>query len=319
MSVNSKMTAIADAIRAKTGGTGLLTLDDMAQDIAAIDTSENLDDVLDEQESIIDQIQAALEGKAAASVEFGWFSVAGVHLNSHILYQLPFLIGMTWGEWVETTLNLLVNNSNVVNTQFYSSGNYIGFMSAAGNNGFVSVDGTETGRVTIDDEIQSNYEYMSYVNVACCFTAGTQVLTSLDGDTSAIEDVVVGDYVVSYNIDTEENYLTEVQRITVKENTTDIAEVYFDNGSIVTMNAYHPLYTENGFHSITRYKGYDELVIGDVVKTLDGWTTVADIKRYTSEPIITYNLDVRDAGEDPDVDTNDTYYANGIVVKNGFC
>ena len=65
MSVNSKLTAIADAIRAKTGGTGLLTLDNMAQDIAAIDTSENLDEVLDEQDSIIDQIQAALEGKAA--------------------------------------------------------------------------------------------------------------------------------------------------------------------------------------------------------------------------------------------------------------
>lgn len=73
MSVNSKMTAIADAIRAKTGGTGLLTLDDMAQDIAAIDTSENLDEVLDEQESLIDQIQAALEGKAGvvAYVENG--------------------------------------------------------------------------------------------------------------------------------------------------------------------------------------------------------------------------------------------------------
>ena len=36
MSVNSKMTAIADAIRAKTGGTELLTLDDMAVEIAGI-------------------------------------------------------------------------------------------------------------------------------------------------------------------------------------------------------------------------------------------------------------------------------------------
>ena len=79
MSVNSKMTAIADAIRAKTGGTGLLTLDDMAQDIAAIDTSENLDEVLDEQDSIIDQIQAALEGKAGASVETCTVVIGGAH------------------------------------------------------------------------------------------------------------------------------------------------------------------------------------------------------------------------------------------------
>lgn len=39
MSVNSKMTAIADAIRAKTGGTELLTLDDMAVEIAGISGS----------------------------------------------------------------------------------------------------------------------------------------------------------------------------------------------------------------------------------------------------------------------------------------
>lgn len=36
MSVNEKMTAIADAIRAKTGGTALLTLDGMARAIAGI-------------------------------------------------------------------------------------------------------------------------------------------------------------------------------------------------------------------------------------------------------------------------------------------
>lgn len=36
MSVNSKMTAIANAIRAKTGGTGKLTLDGMASAVAGI-------------------------------------------------------------------------------------------------------------------------------------------------------------------------------------------------------------------------------------------------------------------------------------------
>lgn len=36
MSVNEKMTAIADAIRAKTGGTAALTLDQMAEEIAGI-------------------------------------------------------------------------------------------------------------------------------------------------------------------------------------------------------------------------------------------------------------------------------------------
>jgi len=39
MSVNEKMTAIADAIREKTGGTETLTLDEMAQAIRSITAS----------------------------------------------------------------------------------------------------------------------------------------------------------------------------------------------------------------------------------------------------------------------------------------
>lgn len=43
MSVNAKMTAIADAIRAKTGGTSSLTLDGMANAIAGIQTGGGID------------------------------------------------------------------------------------------------------------------------------------------------------------------------------------------------------------------------------------------------------------------------------------
>lgn len=153
----------------------------------------------------------------------------------------------------------------------------------------------------------------------CCFAPGTLVLTSLDGDATVIESVEVGDTIVSYDIETGENKIVEVSRVIVKENTTDIAEVTFDDGSTIVMNAYHPLYCRDGFKSITRYKGYDELVVGDVVKSYDDWRIITNINRYISDPIVTYNLDIRDLGENPDVDTNDTYYANGVVVKNGFC
>lgn len=44
-------------------------LEGILESVEALPDAENLDDVMDEQDSIIDQIQAALEGKAAASVE----------------------------------------------------------------------------------------------------------------------------------------------------------------------------------------------------------------------------------------------------------
>lgn len=69
MSVNSKMTAIADAIREKTGGTSTLTLDQMAVDIAGIDTSENLDDVLASQKTLISDIKTALSRKWGSVID----------------------------------------------------------------------------------------------------------------------------------------------------------------------------------------------------------------------------------------------------------
>lgn len=161
------------------------------------------------------------------------------------------------------------------------------------------------------------FQVIAYATT-CCFVAGTQVLTSLDGETAPIEFLREGDPIVSYNIVTKENYIAKVNGLIVKEDTTDIAEVYFDNGSFITMNAYHPIYTENGFHSLTNYNGYDTLTVGDICKTVDGWAEITAINRYISDPIITYNLDVVDIGENPDDEANDTFYANGITVHNGF-
>ena len=58
MSVNSKMTAIADQIRTLQGGTGKLGLDAMATQVGAANSTVTA------QASLISQIASALEGKA---------------------------------------------------------------------------------------------------------------------------------------------------------------------------------------------------------------------------------------------------------------
>lgn len=153
-------------------------------------------------------------------------------------------------------------------------------------------------------------------STSCCFVPGTEILVSLDGKTVPIETIKEGDQVVAYNVQTDEKYLAKVNRTIIKEDTIDIAEVRFNNGTLLTMNAYHPIYTINGFHSITNHHGYDTLLVGDIAKTAEGWAEIVEINRYTSEPITTYNIGVVDIGEHPDDDTNDAFYANGIVVHN---
>ena len=86
------------------------------------------------------------------------------------------------------------------------------------------------------------------------------------------------------------------------------------------MNSYHPIYTAKGFHSLTNYNGYETLIVGDQVKTFDGYRTIIDIVEVKAkEPITTYNLAVKDFNEQVDNDIYDTFIVNNCVVHNADC
>ena len=156
--------------------------------------------------------------------------------------------------------------------------------------------------------------------IACCFESGTQVQYTLDGKTKNIEDFKKGDKIISYNINKKEFYEAICNGLIVNKNTIHIAKVILEDETYVVMNEYHPILTKDGFHSITCYKGYDPLYIGDMVVTTQGLKEIINIERtWLKEPLITYNLDVIDINENNDIDINDTYIANGMVVHNAAC
>ena len=207
--------------------------------------------------------------------------------------------GMTWSEWVASDYNTSGFTISA-DTPYHKDYGYL-------------IDPNTNHYVSSSSVIVDGYAYNGNI---CCFVAGTQIAISTNGETKSIETLKQGDEVLSYNIKTNEFYLTEVRALIANENTIDIAEVYFDNGESLIMNAYHPILTEDGFKSITGYNGYGILTIEDKAKTINGYSIITDIVRYNSDPIITYNLSIHDYGENPDDDTNDTYVANSIVVHN---
>lgn len=141
-----------------------------------------------------------------------------------------------------------------------------------------------------------------------------------DNSTKPIEQVSSGDIVMSYNIFTEQFYPVVVQKLIVNPNTTHMALVSLDDGTQLEMNAYHPIYTKDGFHSLTNHEGYDTLVIGDEVRCFDGYHKIIDIiETHLNEPIITYNLAIKDLTENIDDDTYDTFIVNNCVVHNADC
>ena len=126
MSVNSKMTAIADELRALMGATGALTLDGMAQQAGAAN------DAADAQAGLIDQITEALQGKAGGgALKTGTFTAAtsGIQTITHGLGKVPDYFVMCMKANSTGKTNSVINVFAAPMRQFfcYSNSNTTGF------------------------------------------------------------------------------------------------------------------------------------------------------------------------------------------------
>ena len=207
--------------------------------------------------------------------------------------------GMMWEEWVHSRYNLdgyIMSDGKVMDTW---SGNYVSLNDVkVGYNDFI---------------YETTY---GLVEETCCFISGTKITMS-DGSIKNIEDVVPGDKVLSLNREKSAKYETIVTDLIIKSDTHKMAKVTLENGNSVTMNSYHPLLTVDGWKSLTNYNGYPTLTESDILITENGSSPIVSIDRWISkEPITTYTLNVADENENPDIDIDDNFFANGVCVHN---
>lgn len=145
----------------------------------------------------------------------------------------------------------------------------------------------------------------------CCFVKGSQVTTSLDGVTKNIEDLKAGEQIVVYNEDEKKFELSIVSDTPRNNNVTDKATIVLENGITIEMNAYHPLLTTKGYHSLTEHEGLPLLTDKDILVTINGEIKIKQIVRETIEPITMYNLSIN--GE------HHNYVVNSVVAHNANC
>ena len=145
----------------------------------------------------------------------------------------------------------------------------------------------------------------------CCFIKGSQVRITLDGVTKNIEDLKVGEQIVIYNEDEKRFELSTVSDTPRNNNVTDKAIIVLENGITIEMNAYHPLLTTKGYHSLTEHEGLPLLTDKDILVTINGEIKIKQIVRETIEPITMYNLSVN--GE------HHNYVVNSVVAHNANC
>ena len=145
----------------------------------------------------------------------------------------------------------------------------------------------------------------------CCFIKGSQVRITLDGVTKNIEDLKVGEQIVVYNEDEKKFELSTVSDTPRNNNVTDKATIVLENGITIEMNAYHPLLTTKGYHSLTEHEGLPLLTDKDILVTINGEIKIKQIVRETIEPITMYNLSVN--GE------HHNYVVNSVIAHNANC
>lgn len=145
----------------------------------------------------------------------------------------------------------------------------------------------------------------------CCFIKGSQVRISLDGTAKNIEDLKAGEQIVVYNEDEKKFELSTVSDIPRNNNVTDKATIVLENGITIEMNAYHPLLTIEGYHSLTEHEGLPLLTNKDILVTINGEIGIKQIVRETIEPTVMYNLSINGKYHN--------YVVNSVVAHNANC
>jgi len=154
-------------------------------------------------------------------------------------YVYEFESGMTWNEFVELdSMNNQKFALDASNVYYIATGLYVRTSS-----------GTMVKRT---DTVSSTTYIMS--NDLCCFDPDTLITVDLEGNTKKIKDIEVGDTIVVENINTKEKHLTTVLKDASEHPITyDMTILTLEDGTKLKFNSYHPIYTTEGYKSVTNY------------------------------------------------------------------
>ena len=161
------------------------------------------------------------------------------------------------------------------------------------------------GKVTVYNlhDVKDNHNFFANKMLVHnrCFVAGTEI-TLADGDVKNIEDVVIGDEVLTHNEETGENEKGIVGELKSHE-VDSVIRLTLDNENIIITTHEHPFFVEG--------KGWvkaGELQPLDVCKKVDGSESLISTVEVLEETHTVYNL--------LSVSENHNFFANGILVHN---
>lgn len=151
------------------------------------------------------------------------------------------------------------------------------------------------------------YSFVTTLGGAECLLPGTQILVNIDGTTKSVEDLAVGDTVITY--DGKEYIAAELDKV-IDVKHTFYLDINFVDGTKVSISPDHAVLTEEGWKSYKPYmtetpENVSRLTKKDKVFLNGEYVGIKDIILYTKPGTVMYNIGVKG---------QNNYIANGVCV-----
>lgn len=168
-------------------------------------------------------------------------------------------------------------------------------------------------------DIENNHNFFAnniLVHNRFCFVGGTEI-TLQNGEIKNIEDVEVGDFVLSYNENTKQQEYNKVIKL-YNPIHDDLVEYELFDGKKITSTHDHPFYINDFFiasykpeltkKKYEKFSNVLEIKVGDFLNTVDNEKiSILNITEKPKLPTETYIFTV---------ENNNNFYANGVLVHN---
>ena len=232
-------------------------------------------------------------------VEMINFTVAGVEYTVEK--------GTTWEAWL---LQYVTPEELAGNTQYPWGVPFFDGVSLSGST-YISYEiDAQSGNFGVkpEDEINAGDYYKG--RQAECVFPNTEILVSLEGETVLAKDLEEGNDIVYYNFETETEEVGKVYKAFVHKNAAEFVRYEFEDGTYIEVTDYHPIYTKEGWKSLTRRNGYEIPEAGDEVKTPTGWKKLNKIETWEGIEDCYNFIVITEEGE-----RVYNYYGNGTLVE----
>ena len=208
----------------------------------------------------------------------------------NVLFTFNFIEGSTWEEWID---NPECNTKSATKT----------------GNGSINLEDGWMNQDLQEEIIEGNTYYLGWAE---CVSPDSNIIINLNEDTKQAKDIRKNDTIVYHDFKTNTEKEGKVHKIFIHKKADSFVKYYFDDNTYLDVTDYHPIYTTTGWKSYTNRNGYKTPLVGDSVKTLNGFKELIKIESYTGEEDY-YDFVIIDGDK-----KINNYYANNVLVEGSY-